>query len=158
MNYVSIITTSFHGPTNTKGARIKCVSPFGSTWHEFDYAGDPHGKAAEAHCRKLSDFGEITAQASTTDGKGYHFVVSPVFARPTIWVLLRSERGIETYDDQFCAWWASKPDPVELRAVLERELHTPEDVLDRVLAGEDPKPEESVWWRLKEVKSGPNFI
>lgn len=151
MNYVSIITTSFHGPTDTKGARIKCVSRFGSTWHEYDYTGEPHGKAAEAHCRKLYDFGEITAQASTSNEKGYHFVVTSCLARPTIWVLFRTPR-VEAYDDQFVAWWPSKPTPDELLAVLEQELQTPEEVRDRILAGGHP------WWPLKEIKAGPNTI
>jgi hypothetical protein len=49
----TLILTTFYGPTNFKGARIKCQSWKGVTWHSFNYAARcPHTAAAIAHAEK----------------------------------------------------------------------------------------------------------
>jgi hypothetical protein len=151
-----VLTTRYLGPTHTTGSRIRVTSEIGTATFHYDYgAHRPHEAAVQDYIRGFR-LGPVAGSPVEARGRtGYQFTVERYpQPQPSIWLLLRSERGIETYDDQFCAWWPGKPDQVELRAALEQELHTPEDVLGRVLAGEDPRPDESVWWRLKEVKSG----
>ncbi len=49
----TLILTTYHGPTNCKGSRIKCQSWKGVTWHSFDYgARCPHEAAAKEHAEK----------------------------------------------------------------------------------------------------------
>lgn len=152
------VATCFVGPTDFTGAKIRVTSEIGTASIDYDYAGRAHESAVQEYIRRFG-LGEVVGSyTETRSRRGYKFKVEaapkPQPPSATIWVLLRSERGIETYDDQFCAWWPTKPDEVELHAALEPELHSPEEVLARVLAGEDPRPGEVVWWRLKEVKSG----
>lgn len=48
-----LIITTYYGPTNRKGSRIKCQSCNGVTWHSFDYgARCPHEAAAKDHAAK----------------------------------------------------------------------------------------------------------
>jgi hypothetical protein len=49
----TLINTRFNGPTNTRGARVRCESWHGVTWHQFDYgASCPFLSAAKEHAEK----------------------------------------------------------------------------------------------------------
>jgi len=49
----SLIITKYYGPTDFKGARIRCHSWKGKTWHGYNYAGMPHATAAKEHAAKF---------------------------------------------------------------------------------------------------------
>ena len=50
----TLILAKYYGPTTHKGARIKCASGHGVTWHPFRYgANDPFTNAAISHAEKF---------------------------------------------------------------------------------------------------------
>lgn len=70
------IVTTFHGPTNTKGARISATADAGRLVVPWDYAKsieDNHRRAAEALCRKLQWDGVLAG--GSLPGRGYAFVL-----------------------------------------------------------------------------------
>lgn len=70
------ITTAFHGPTNTRGSRIKATAYGGSVTVGYDHALDSfenHEAAAKALQKKLGWSGKLQA-GGLPNGKGYCFV------------------------------------------------------------------------------------
>ena len=70
------IVTRYHGPTNTKGARIKACAYGANITISYDYALDVdrnHKAAADALIAKMGWTGTF-AQGGNVEGTGYYFV------------------------------------------------------------------------------------
>lgn len=70
------ITTKYHGPTNTKGARISATTESGiriTIGYPYELSGEAcHRKAAEALCAKMGWNRRLVAGATK---RGYVFVM-----------------------------------------------------------------------------------
>ena len=69
------IITKFHGPTNTRCARISARAAADRIFVSYEYGNrDPHGIAAEALARKLEWYGTWVA-GDMPDGTGNCYVM-----------------------------------------------------------------------------------
>ena len=72
------IVTKYHGPTNSRGARISATAEGGNrVVVHYDYgAREPHDEAALALCDKLGWKGAL-AEGGMPDGRGNVYVFIP---------------------------------------------------------------------------------
>lgn len=71
------IITKFHGPTNTKGARISATSQVGRKYHGWDYALNPadnHRAAAVAFAKHWGWPVDNMVGGAMPNGDGYCWV------------------------------------------------------------------------------------
>jgi protein involved in temperature-dependent protein secretion len=65
------ITTTYHGPTNTRGARISATDSDGNRVSvPYSHSGNEHDEAAMALCRKMGWHGRLIA-GHTKQGRVY---------------------------------------------------------------------------------------
>lgn len=73
-SHLQAIVTTYHPPTNTRGARVSAKCDAGSVSVPWSYElaqGEEHARAAEALCRKLGWNGALRGGAV---GRGYVWV------------------------------------------------------------------------------------
>ena len=70
-----IIETTFLGPTNTKGARIRCVTGAYKKFYRYNYANDAHDWAAEEFAQAIFTTNFIMKRAISAHNKGNYYIV-----------------------------------------------------------------------------------